>query len=174
MTLISNSTQQAKVWINGQYKEAIKNADGNWYVEIDGKMTKVDPNDLFGMNTRVTECPQHLVDYYTEQLEASEEKRKNLKTEGNSLKAYLRAAQQGYERFMANIGAKKLSDIISISQRTEAKEKLTTISDLKRAYNRNGMDFMSECSRGFDLALSKGSWQNQLNLAQQVENSLFG
>ena len=50
MVQVSNQSQQPKVWINGQYMPANKEADGKWYVEIDGKRVEVDPNDLFGVN----------------------------------------------------------------------------------------------------------------------------
>lgn len=50
MVQVSKNTQQAKIWINGHYMPANKGTDGNWYVEIDGKHIKVDPNDLFGIN----------------------------------------------------------------------------------------------------------------------------
>ncbi len=50
MVQVSRKAQQPKVWVNGQYMPANKSGDGTWYVEIDGKRVKVDPNDLFGMN----------------------------------------------------------------------------------------------------------------------------
>ena len=37
---------------------ANKGIDGKWYVEIDGKRVEVDPNDLFGMNSKWEELNQ--------------------------------------------------------------------------------------------------------------------
>lgn len=54
---ITNQSQP-KVWINGHYMPANKGVDGKWYVEIDGKRVEVDPNDLFGMNTKWEELDQ--------------------------------------------------------------------------------------------------------------------
>lgn len=51
MVQVSNQSQP-KVWINGHYMPANKGVDGKWYVEIDGKRVEVDPNDLFGMNSK--------------------------------------------------------------------------------------------------------------------------
>lgn len=61
---VSNQSQQPKVWINGQYMPASREADGKWYVEVDGKLVEVDPNDLFGVNS------------HWEELDASFEERK--------------------------------------------------------------------------------------------------
>ena len=37
---------------------ANKGIDGKWYVEIDGKHVEVDPNDLFGINSKWEELNQ--------------------------------------------------------------------------------------------------------------------
>ena len=53
-----SGNSQSKVWINGQYMPANKGIDGKWYVEIDGKHVEVDPNDLFGINSKWEELNQ--------------------------------------------------------------------------------------------------------------------
>ena len=53
-----SGNSQPKVWINGQYMPANKGIDGKWYVEIDGKHVEVDPNDLFGINSKWEELNQ--------------------------------------------------------------------------------------------------------------------
>lgn len=53
-----SGNSQPKVWINGQYMPANKGIDGKWYVEIDGKRVEVNPNDLFGINSKWEELNQ--------------------------------------------------------------------------------------------------------------------
>ena len=55
---VNNYQSQPKVWMNGQYMPANKGVDGKWYVEIDGKRVEVDPNDVFGMNSKWEELDQ--------------------------------------------------------------------------------------------------------------------
>ena len=45
MSLVTNNSEQAKVWVNGRYLPATKASNGEWFVVIDGKRVKVDKND---------------------------------------------------------------------------------------------------------------------------------
>ena len=72
MSLVTNNSEQAKVWVNGRYLPATKASNGEWFVVIDDKRVKVDKNDLFGVNSNLTEHPQRLVNYYDELIEKND------------------------------------------------------------------------------------------------------
>ncbi len=170
---VTNPSQQAKVWVNGQYKPAVKDSDGKWYVVDDnGKRIAVDPNDLFGINSNLTEHPQHLVDYYDDLLKKSEERKDYLEAAGNMIRAQLKGAKDKYASILASFGVKKYDEITDSAQKADAKKYYSSVSDLSRAKTRNSNDFYSACMRSFDYALEKGEWQNQLSVAQHVMNSL--
>ncbi len=174
MSVVSNSTQNAKAWINGQYREVTQQSDGNWYVEINGQMTKVNPNDIFGINSDLTEHPKYLVDYYTKLLKKSDEKKEALKKESVSLNAILKVAKEKFDKFLASLGIKSVDELSNYScKKSEAKKQLYAMKKLRSAYNRNCNDLLSECRKGFDYALERGNWQNQLNLAEHVQESFY-
>ena len=96
MSLVTNNSEQAKVWVNGRYLPATKASNGEWFVVIDGKRVKVDKNDLFGVNSNLTEHPQRLVNYYDELIEKNNEKINYLKSKGEALKAQFKVVQKQY------------------------------------------------------------------------------
>ena len=173
MSLVTKNSEQAKVWVNGQYLPATKASNGEWFVEIDGKRVKVDKNDLFGLNSNLTEHPQRLVNYYDKLIAENNEKIDYLKATGEALKARLKGVQKQYYGLLSKFGVNKYSDIDDETQKAEAKKFYTDMSDLKMAKTANSNREYSAYMTAFDYALEKGNWQNQLNLAEHVQNSIF-
>ncbi len=173
MSLVTNNSEQAKVWVNGQYLPATKATNGEWFVVIDGKKVKVDKNDLFGVNSNLTEHPQRLVNYYDKLIAENNEKIDFLKTAGEALKAQIKGVQKQYYGLLSKFGVDKYSDIDDEAQKAEAKKFYSDLSDLKMAKTANSNREYSAYMRAFDYALEKGNWQNQLNLAEHVQNSIW-
>ena len=173
MSLVTNNSEQAKVWVNGQYLPATKASNGEWFVVIDGKRVKVDKNDLFGVNSNLTEHPQRLVNYYDELIEKNNEKINYLKSKGEALKAQFKGVQKQYYELLSKFGVDKYSDIDDEAQKAEAKKFYSDLSDLKMAKTANSNREYSAYMTAFDYALEKGNWQNQLNLAEHVQNSIW-
>ena len=169
MSLVTNNSEQAKVWVNGQYLPATKASNGEWFVEIDGKRVKVDKNDLFGVNNNLT----GLVNYYDKLIAENNEKIDYLKATGEALKAQLKGVQKQYYGLLSKFGVNKYSDIDDETQKAEAKKFYTDMSDLKMAKTANSNREYSAYMTAFDYALEKGNWQNQLNLAEHVQNSIW-
>ena len=173
MSLVTNNSEQAKVWMNGQYLPATKASNGEWFVVIDGKKVKVDKNDLFGVNSNLTEHPQKLVNYYDGLIEKNNEKINYLKAKGEALKAQFKGVQKQYYGLLSKFGVDKYSDIDDEAQKAEAKKFYSDLSDLKMAKTANSNREYSAYMTAFDYALEKGNWQNQLNLAEHVQNSIW-
>ena len=173
MSLVTNNSEQAKVWMNGQYLPATKASNGEWFVVIDGKKVKVDKNDLFGVNSNLTEHPQKLVNYYDGLIEKNNEKINYLKAKGEALKAQFKGVQKQYYGLLNKFGVDKYSDIDDEAQKAEAKKFYSDLSDLKMAKTANSNREYSAYMTAFDYALEKGNWQNQLNLAEHVQNSIW-
>lgn len=173
MSLVTNNSEQAKVWVNGRYLPATKASNGEWFVVIDGKRVKVDKNDLFGVNSNLTEHPQRLVKYYDELIEKNNEKINYLKSKGEALKAQIKGVQKQYYGLLSKFGVDKYSDIDDEAQKAEAKKFYSDLSDLKMAKTANSNREYSAYMTAFDYALEKGNWQNQLNLAEHVQNSIW-
>ena len=172
MVQVSRKAQQPKVWVNGQYMPANKSTDGNWYVEIDGKRVKVDPNDLFGMNKSLTSTPEHFISYYENIIEDSKNTRKTLAKLESSLKDQLSIAKEKYNTFLSSIGVKKYNEITNATQRTTAREYRKDLSNISGDITRTKNDYYGECLRGFDACLEKSDWLSQYQLAQHVEQNL--
>lgn len=176
MTIQSSHTEIAKTWINGQYRIAEKHFDGNWYVKDDsGKLIKVDPDDLFGVNSSksLTETPEHFSKYYHDLYEKAANNIAALKEEGSILRKALKSAKETYHSFMANLGAKSIHDITNESERARAKQYLCDISSGNSALRRNSSDIISEAHFAFDCALKEGDWNNQLAIAEHVQQSAW-
>lgn len=173
MSLVTNNSEQAKVWMNGQYLPATKASNGEWFVVIDGKKVKVDKNDLFGVNSNLTEHPQKLVNYYDGLIEKNNEKINYLKAKGEALKAQFKGVQKQYYGLLSKFGVDKYSDIDDEAQKAEAKKFYSDLSDLRMAKTANSNREYSAYMRAFDYTLEKGNWQNQLNLAEHVQNSIW-
>ena len=156
MSLVTNNSEQAKVWVNGRYLPATKASNGEWFVVIDGKRVKVDKNDLFG-----------------ELIEKNNEKINYLKSKGEALKAQFKCVQKQYYGLLSKFGVDKYSDIDDEAQKAEAKKFYSDLSDLKMAKTANSNREYSAYMTAFDYALEKGNWQNQLNLAEHVQNSIW-
>lgn len=173
MSLVTNNSEQAKVWMNGQYLPATKASNGEWFVVIDGKKVKVDKNDLFGVNSNLTEHPQKLVNYYDGLIEKNNEKINYLKAKGEALKAQFKGVQKQYYGLLSKFGVDKYSDIDDEAQKAEAKKFYSDLSDLRMAKTANSNREYSAYMRAFDYTLEKGNWENQLNLAEHVQNSIW-
>lgn len=173
MSLVTNNSEQAKVWVNGQYLPATKASNGEWFVVIDGKRVKVDKNDLFGLNSNLTEHPQRLVNYYDKLIAENNEKIDYLKAKGEALKAQFKGVQKQYYGLLSKFGVDKYSDIEDEAQKAEAKKFYSDLSDLRMAKTANSNREYSAYMTAFDYALEKGNWQNQLNLAEHVQNSIW-
>ncbi len=173
MSLVTNNSEQAKVWMNGQYLPATKASNGEWFVVIDGKKVKVDKNDLFGVNSNLTEHPQKLVNYYDGLIEKNNEKINYLKAKGEALKAQFKGVQKQYYGLLSKFGVDKYSDIDDEAQKAEAKKFYSDLSDLRMAKTANSNREYSAYMTAFDYALEKGNWENQLNLAEHVQNSIW-
>lgn len=173
MSLVTNNSEQAKVWMNGQYLPATKASNGEWFVVIDGKKVKVDKNDLFGVNSNLTEHPQKLVNYYDKLIAENNEKIDFLKATGEALKAQFKGVQKQYYGLLSKFGVDKYSDIDDEAQKAEAKKFYSDLSDLRMAKTANSNREYSAYMRAFDYTLEKGNWENQLNLAEHVQNSIW-
>lgn len=173
MSLVTNNSEQAKVWMNGQYLPATKASNGEWFVVIDGKKVKVDKNDLFGVNSNLTEHPQKLVNYYDKLIAENNEKIDFLKATGDALKARFKGVQKQYYGLLSKFGVDKYSDIDDEAQKAEAKKFYSDLSDLRMAKTANSNREFSAYMTAFDYALEKGNWENQLNLAEHVQNSIW-
>ena len=173
MSLVTNNSEQAKVWVNGQYLPATKASNGEWFVVIDGKKVKVDKNDLFGLNSNLTEHPQRLVNYYDKLIAENNEKIDYLKTKGEALKEQFKGVREQYYGLLSKFGVDKYSDIDDEAQKAEAKKFYSDLSDLRMAKTANSNREYSAYMTAFDYALEKGNWQNQLNLAEHVQNSIW-
>lgn len=173
MSLVTNNSEQAKVWMNGQYLPATKASNGEWFVVIDGKKVKVDKNDLFGVNSNLTEHPQKLVNYYDGLIKKNKKKINYLKAKGEALKAQFKGVQKQYYGLLSKFGVDKYSDIDDEAQKAEAKKFYSDLSDLRMAKTANSNREYSAYMRAFDYTLEKGNWQNQLNLAEHVQNSIW-
>lgn len=173
MSLVTNNSEQAKVWMNGQYLPATKASNGEWFVVIDGKKVKVDKNDLFGVNNNLTEHPQKLVNYYDKLIAEKYEEIDFLKATGDALKAQFKGVQKQYYGLLSKFGVDKYSDIDDEAQKAEAKKFYSDLSDLRMAKTANSNREYSAYMTAFDYALEKGNWENQLNLAEHVQNSIW-
>lgn len=173
MSLVTNNSEQAKVWMNGQYLPATKASNGEWFVVIDGKKVKVDKNDLFGVNSNLTEHPQKLVNYYDGLIEKNNEKINYLKAKGEAIKAQFKGVQKQYYGLLSKFGVDKYSDIDDEAQKAEAKKFYSDLSDLRMAKTANSNREYSAYMRAFDYTLEKSNWENQLNLVEHVQNSIW-
>lgn len=168
-TTVSNNTQP-KVWINGQYMPANKGVDGNWYVEVDGKRVKVDPNDLFGMN-------QHW-----EELDKSFEERKEFHA---GWKDHWMALQgKASEAYNAAIGAykeasKKYNEVtqglnfseLEGSQREEAKQYRYEMADAGAQKRRAVSDSIFYGRLAADEAYNMQDYSNLQALAYKISQA---
>jgi len=136
-----NNHSQAKVWVNGHYMPANKGVDGKWYVEIDGKRVEVDPNDLFGMNSKWEELDQS--------FEEQKENRKGWmqhwqELQGKASEMYTAASNTFrktstiYEEFMRKTG-RKYSELTG-AQKAEADGYLAEMSSARKQKNRASSD----------------------------------
>ena len=173
MSLVTNNSEQAKVWMNGQYLPATKASNGEWFVVVDGKKVKVNKNDLFGVNSNLTEHPQKLVNYYDKLIAENNEKIDFLKATGDALKAQFKGVQKQYYGLLSKFGVDKYSDIDDEAQKAEAKKFYSDLSDLRMAKTANSNREYSAYMTAFDYTLEKGNWENQLNLAEHVQNSIW-
>ena len=173
MSLVTNNSEQAKVWVNGQYLPATKASNGEWCVVIDGKRVKVDKNDLFGVNSNLTEHPQRLVNYYDKLIEKNNEKIDYLKAMGEALKAQIKGVQKQYYGLLSKFGVDKYSDIADEAQKAEAKKFYSDLSNLKMAKTANSNSLFTTCNTQLDYISQLGNWQNQLTLAEHVQNSIW-
>ena len=165
MSLVTNNSEQAKVWVNGQYLPATKASNGEWFVVIDGKRV--------GVNSNLTEHPQRLVNYYDGLIEKNNEKINYLKAKGEALKAQFKGVQKQYYGLLSKFGVDKYSDIDDEAQKAEAKKFYSDLSDLRMAKTANSNREYSAYMTAFDYALEKGNWRNQLNLAEHIQNSIW-
>lgn len=173
MSLVTNNSEQAKVWMNGQYLPATKASNGEWFVVIDGKKVKVDKNDLFGVNSNLTEHPQKLVNYYDGLIEKNKKKIYYLKAKGEALKAQFKGVQKQYYELLSKFGVDKYSDIDDEAQKAEAKKFYSDLSDLRMAKTANSNREYSAYMRAFDYALEKKGWLDHFNLVKYVQNSIW-
>lgn len=177
-----NHSEQAEVWVDGQRKTATKASNGDWFVEINGKQVKVDREkcERFGIfyqsnpqNKDVTYWPEHFVDYYDNLIAENNDKIKYLKATGEFIQQQLKGAREQYANILAKFGVNKYKEINDTAQQAEARKFYNDISDLNRAKISNSNREYSAYMTAFDYALEKGDWQNQLNLAEHVQNSVF-
>ena len=155
-------------------RESLKNE----YIVIDGK--RININNWFGNNNQpekyssnLTEHSQKLVNYYEKLIAENNEKIDYLKATGEALKAQLKGVQKQYYGLLSKFGVNKYSDIDDETQKAEAKKFYKDMSDLKMAKTANSNREYSAYMTEFGYALEKGNWQNQLNLAEHVQNSIF-
>ena len=155
-------------------RESLKNE----YIVVDGR--RVNINKWFGDNSQaekyssnLTEHPQKLVNYYDGLIKKNKKKINYLKAKGEALKAQFKGVQKQYYGLLSKFGVDKYSDIDDEAQKAEAKKFYTDLSDLRMAKTANSNREYSAYMTAFDYALEKGNWQNQLNLAEHVQNSIW-
>lgn len=166
---------QTAVWIDyeGSQKLATKWL-GDWYITDDnGKRVKVDPNDIFGMNTNLTEWPQHFVDSYQKDIDKKEADIDLLKkTEARLSSVDLVDAKKEYENYLSSIGADDFNDITERSKRNIAEDLMGNIYNVKHTLTTINNKLFSKYNSLFNDVLAQGKWNNQLTVARQVQNSL--
>ena len=155
-------------------RESLKNE----YIVVDGR--RVNINNWFGDNNQaekyssnLTEHPQKLVNYYEKLIAENNEKIDFLKTAGEALKKQYIDVRNKYYGLLRECGVDKYSDIDDEAQKAEAKKIYSDLSDLRMAKTANSNRQYSAYMTAFVYALEKGNWQNQLNLAEHVQNSIW-
>ena len=155
-------------------RESLKNE----YIVIDGK--RVNINNWFGDNNQpekyssnLTEHPQRLVNYYDKLIEKNNEKIDYLKAMGEALKAQIKGVQKQYYGLLSKFGVDKYSDIADEAQKAEAKKFYSDLSNLKMAKTANSNSLFTTCNTQLDYISQLGNWQNQLTLAEHVQNSIW-
>lgn len=158
--------------INGKSYPVHTDNDGEKYVIIDGK--RVNLNDpIFGFkNDNLTYWPEHFVDYYGKMLEESKEKRSLLDEQISAIKEQIKTAKNKYDSFLSSIGVRKVSDITNSAQKEQAKKYQSDLFDLGKSKRQLSNSYLRECARGFDAALERSDWFNQLALAEAANNNL--
>lgn len=176
LELLFKSGQKFVKYDGQEYRvrESLKNE----YIVVDGR--RVNINNWFGDNSQaekyssnLTKHLQGLVNYYDELSAENKEKIDFLKTAGEALKAQIKGVQKQYYGLLSKFGVDKYSDIDDEAQKAEAKKFYSDLSDLKMAKTANSNREYSAYMTAFDYALEKGNWQNQLNLAEHVQNSIW-
>ena len=81
--------------------------------------------------------------------------------------------QKQYYELLSKFGVDKYSDIDDEAQKAEAKKFYSDLSDLRMAKTANSNREYSAYMTAFGYALEKGNWQNQLKLAEHVQNSIW-
>ena len=161
-----------KVWYNGQYRPAEKGADGKLYVVDDnGERIEVDPNDLLGMNSDITEYPQKMVEYYDGLIAENREKQGLLEGAAKTFSAQLKTAKDTFYGFLSSCGVKKQSDITDPAQASEAEEYYESLTSARTDLRRNKSALYHTYTNEFNYALVKTDWEKQLNLAEHVTKS---
>lgn len=178
-----NNSEQAKVWINGQYKTATQASNGDWFVEIDGKQVKVDKEkcEKFGIfyqsnpqNKDLTYWPEHFIDYYSERLSKAKEENSILEKSIAYMKNLVAEGQNRLAQILNQTGAKDWKEIDNLRLQGEARNLSCDINNNSKKINRANMDIRSNCNSMLDDILQQNNWQNQLALAKHVQNSFFG
>lgn len=155
-------------------RESLKNE----YIVVDGR--RVNINNWFGDNSQaekyssnLTEHPQRHVNYYKNLIAEKYEEMDFLKTAGEALKKQYIGARNTYYEFLSECGVDKYSKIGDKAKKAEAKELYSGMLDLKMAKTANSNRQFTACNTQLDYISQLGNWQNQLNLAKHVQNSIW-
>ena len=163
--LSSKLNNNKQTWYQGKLVDVKKDIKG-FYAIVEGK--RVNLNDaILSFQSKVTEVPEHFVNYYDKLMKKYEQERKELKLANDTISDKIKSFTNMYTKLLSKYNAKKFSDLMG-EQRTEALHLLSETFGLKRQKNRIGMAFMSACMSGFDAALQKGNWNNMLALAKNL------
>lgn len=181
----TNESQQSEFYyINGKNRSIETDRYGKtFYLDDNGKRVYINLQELgisafiVGKDNKktsnLTEHPQRLVNYYNNKFTESQERISFLEELGSQIKRKYNKLSSDFNNYLCSLGVKSFDEIENESDRTYAKKTYcNNLSDLSREKTRNSNQYFSECLTAFDYALEKGNWQNQLNLAQHVEDSL--
>ena len=176
LELFFKSGQKFAKYDGQEYRvcESLKNE----YIVVDGRRVNInnwfeDNNQPEKYSINLTKHPQSLFNYYKNLIAEKYEEIDFLKAADKALKAQIKGVQKQYYGLLSKFGVDKYSDIDDEAQKAEAKKFYSDLSDLKMAKTANSNREYSAYMTAFDYALEKGNWQNQLNLAEHVQNSIW-
>ena len=150
----------------------------NEYIVVDGR--RVNINNWLGDNNQpekysinLTGHSKGLANYYDKLIAKNKKKIDFLKAACEALEAQYTVLRDKYYILLRECGVDKYSNIGNIAKKAEAKELYSGMLDLKMAKTANSNREYSAYMTAFDYALEKGNWENQLNLAEHVQNSIW-
>lgn len=164
-------SREALTWINGRYETVTQGYDGNWYRKgDDGKLVKVDPNDLYGMNSddKIRERQLAELDEKIEDKKDKIKEKDNLlanlgETFYTSMKNASNFGHQLWSCLMDNglNSASSIDDITDTDERERAEGLYTSKRDAKSMQHSALAAFLNNTHASIKLILEKGDLELQ-------------